>query len=247
MSVRDDVIGQLLESLDCTWRWQWVPNAQPGDPVRQAWTEHVVESFAGWTADELEAARRSWPKDADVELPLGFDQVGRAVAESLLEHADQLPAWGRLAWGVAFLNGRARWAPVPVEVRFHDPRGDDPNYLMEVVGAAGREDDARPPVVDYVSTSAGDGVRVSALVSTLEGAVFGRVDAALRLEIPPIGGEPRASIDVLFAAHVFDLGLMTVIGQGVEELMQRVADESMPSADGMAPLRFAPAPVEAQP
>lgn len=238
---------ELLGSIDCEWRWQWVPDVRSDDPEQQSWIEHMAARFADWTSGDLAAVRRVWPKDAGTEFPLTPDMVGQVTAELLLDRSRQLPAWARLAWGAAFVAGQARWAPVPVVVEFHQPREEDPNYLMEIVGAAGREGDARRPVVDYVTTPIGDGVRVSALARTPDGAVSGRVDAAMRLDIAPIDGAERVSVDVIVTTHIFDLGLMAVIGAGVEQLMQLVADDSAPSADGVAHLSFAPAAAEGQP
>jgi hypothetical protein len=216
------------------WRWEWVPSARQGEEMRAAWTEHMVALFEDWTREGLAAARSAWPADAGAEFP-----VGRGVAEWLRERADQLPTWAQLAWGAAFVEGRPRWAPVPVVVEFCQPQADDPVYLMERVGATGRDGDAREPVVDYVTTPIGDGVRVFALGRTEEGAAYGRVDAAMRLDVPPSGVAAGISADVLLTTRVFEMGLMAVIGPGVEQLMQLIAAESAPQPDASpARLRF---------
>ncbi|MEU6854391.1 hypothetical protein ABZ901_31225 [Actinacidiphila alni] len=219
------------------WHWEWVPKIGPDDPDHAAWTAHMVGLFADWTAEGLAAARQSWPAEAGVAFPFTADMVGRGAAEWLMRRAGQLPAWARLAWGAAFVEGRPRWAPVPVVVEFRQPRGEDPNYLMDVVGAAGRESDTRPPTVDYVTTPIGDGVQVFALGRTPEGAAFGRADAAMRLDVPPADGAPSVSSDVLLTTIVLDMGLMALIGAGVEQLMQQIANDCAPQA-GSGPARL---------
>lgn len=235
MSESDD----LPASARLPWRWEWVPKVRPGDDEHGAWTGHMVELFADWTSEGLAASRLAWPVESGVEFPFTPDMVGRGAAQWLLDRAEQLPAWSRLAWGAAYVDGRPRWAPVPVVVEFRRPRAEDPNYLMEIVGAAGRGGDARPPAVDYVTTPIGDGVQVFALERTSDGAAFGRVDAALRLEVPPHGDTASVSTDVLLATQVFEMGLMALIGAGVEQLMQQIANDCAPPPDaGPARLGF---------
>lgn len=237
----------LLDSVDGAWHWEWVPNAGPDGPERQAWTERVVALFADWASDGLAAARQAWPKEAQAAFPVTADMVGQGAAELLLDRAGALPVWARLAWGAAAVAGRVRWVPVPVVVEFRQPQAEDPNYLMEVVGAEGREGDARRPRVDYVTTTIGDGVRVAALARSPEGAAFGRVDAAMRLDIPPTGDTASVSVDVILTTQVFDFGLLAVIGTGVEQLMQLTADSCVPSTDGPPHLSFVPLAPEGQP
>lgn len=231
----DDLVGLTR----APWRWEWVPAATRGDDVRTAWTEHVVGLFGEWTREGLAAVRAAWPGEAEADFPLTADLVGRGTAAWLLERADRLPPWARLAWGAVFLNGRPRWAPVPVVVEFLRPAAADPVYLMERVGATGQDGDARQPVIDYVTTPAGDGLRVFSLVRTAEGGAYGRLAAAMRLEV---GGAGDDGVDVVLTTHVFELGLMGLIGPGVEQLMQLIAADSAPTPDGgRARLRFAAA------
>jgi hypothetical protein len=242
-----EVMSELLGSVDCAWYWEWVPNVGPDEPEHQAWTERITALFADWASDGLAAARRAWPKDAQAAFPVTADMVGQGMAELLLDRAGELPASARLVWGAASVAGRVRWAPVPVVMEFRQPQAEDPNYLMEVVGADGREGDARRPRVDYVTTAIGDGVRVSALARSPEGVAFGRVDAAMRLDIPPTDGTATVSIDVILTTQVFDFGLMAVIDAGVEQLMQVTADSCVPSAEGPPLLSFVPLAPEGQP
>ncbi|MDH6576872.1 hypothetical protein [Kitasatospora sp. MAP5-34] len=219
------------------WHWEWVPVVRPGEPADEAWTEHVVALFDEWMSEGLAATRAAWPAAAGT-FPFTSDTVGRDAARWLLERAEALPAWSRLAWGTAFVNSRPRWSPVPVVVEFTGPVTGDPNYLMHLVGARGMEGDARDPVVDYVTTSIGDGLRVFALCRSAEGAAYARVNAALRLDVPPTGATPGVGIDVVLSTLVFEMGLMALIGNGVERLMQQIADECAPADGGPARLGF---------
>ncbi|MFI9102995.1 hypothetical protein ACIGXA_20975 [Streptomyces fildesensis] len=228
------------------WHWEWVPAVRPGEPAAEVWTEHMVALFEEWTSEGLAAVRAVWPADAGTDFPFTSDMLGRDAAKWLLERAARLPEWARLAWGAVFVDGRPRWAPVPVVVEFCAPVAEDPNYLMEAVGARGTEDDAREPVVDYVTTPIGDGLRVFALCRGAEGAGFARVHAALRLDVPPSGGAPSVSTDVLLATFVFEMGLMALIGVGVEQLMQQIADECAPADASSARLGFVAATEGAQ-
>lgn len=256
MTGTDDSVEQTMSDLPpepepvrLPWHWEWVPRVRAGQEEHEAWTAHMVKLFADWTSEGLEAARQAWSEtvrtsEGGIEFPFTADMVGRGAAEWLLDRAWQLPAWSRLAWGAAFVDGRPRWAPVPVVVEFRRPREEDPNYLMEIVGASGRSSDTRPPAVDYVTTPIGDGVQVFALERSAEGAAFGRLDAALRLEVPPGGGTEHgeagsAGTDVLLSARVFEMGLMALIGAGIEQLMQQIAHDCAPaSEDGRARLGF---------
>jgi hypothetical protein len=222
----------LLALTRQPWRWDWVPTS--GDDVRAAWTAQMVELFEDWTRDGLAAVRSAWPAETATLTP---DLVGRGAAEWLLERADRLPAWARLAWGAVFVTDRPRWAPVPVVVEFRRPVVEDSAYLMEWVGATGLDGDAREPVVDYITTPAGDGVRVFALARSADGLPYGRLDAAMRLDIP--GDGDAAGVDVLLTTLVFEMGLMALIGPGVEQLMQLIAESAQGSDGRPAQLRFA--------
>jgi hypothetical protein len=229
---------EVLALIRAPWQWQWVPGAARGADVRAAWTGQLTAQFAEWTRAGMAEAHAAWPGEAG-PCPITGDLVGQGVASWLLERADRLPPWARLAWGAVFLDERPRWAPVPVVVEFRRPAAADPVYLMDEVGAAGRPGDAREPVVDYVTTPAGDGVRVFALARTVEGAGYGRLDAALRLEVPTGDGAAGDGADVILTTVVFELGLMALIGPGVEQLMQRIAAECAPGSDGTrGPLAF---------
>ena len=227
-----------LSTAELPWHWEWVPAVSADEPEPGDWIDHVVGLFEEWTAENLAELRASWPTDAPGEFPITSDMAGRQAAGWLLARAAELPAWSRLAWGAVFVDGRPRWAPVPVVVEFCEPLAPDPNYLMVTVGAGGVEGDAREPVVDYVTTPLGDGLRVFALCRSAEGAAFARVDAALRLDVPPTGQEPGVSTDVVLTTRVFEMGLMAVIGTGIERLMQQTADECAPAAGGPARLGF---------
>jgi hypothetical protein len=223
-----------------------VPDLPPDGPDGDAWTARVVALFEQWTAEGLAAGRAAWPAAAGTPFPFTAEMLGREAAGWLRERAAALPPWARLAWGAAFVAGRPRWAPVPVVVEFAQPEAEDPTYLMETVGARGMEGDAREPVVDYVTTAIGDGLRVFALCRGPEGAACARLHAALRLDVPPRAGTPGVSTDVLLSTLVFETGLMAVIGDGVEQLMQQIADECAPADQGPARLGFLAATQEGQ-
>ncbi|MFD9811991.1 hypothetical protein [Streptomyces sp. NPDC059080] len=227
-------MSEKLSALtDIPWHWEWVPGDVPGEGEDDPWAAHMAELFKEWTSEGLDAARQSWTEEVGGEFPITGDAVGHSVAAWLRERAAQLPAWSRLAWGAAFLEeGAPRWAPVPVVVEFHRPEAEDPNYLLELMGAGGVEGDARPPTVEYVTTLSGDGFRVFALGRTSDGAAYGRVGAALRLDIPQGGDRADVGVDVLLSTLVLDMGLMAVIGSGTEQLMQQIAEESVPKPDG---------------
>jgi hypothetical protein len=233
----------LLGLVSWTWRWAWVPDLRSDERERQVWTEHIVDLFADWTSAGLAEARQAWPGDAETEFPVTSDMVGHGAAEILLERAGQLPASARLAWGAAFVGGQPRWAPVPVVVEFRMPQAEDPNYLMDAVGAAGRDTDARAPMVEYVTTPVGDGVRVFAMARSPMGAAFGRVEAAMRLDTPPSGGAASVSVDVVLTTTVFEMALMALIGPGVEQLMQQIATDCVPP-EGEGPARIVLTPQE---
>lgn len=223
---------ELVALTRLPWHWEWVPSVQDGDEAREMWTTHMVALTEAWMHEGLAAASEAWPADAGVEFPFNAEMMGRGTAQWLLERADHLPDQARLAWGAGFVNGQPRWVPVPVIVEFRHPRDADPVYLMEAVGAKGRDGDAREPVVDYVTTPIGDGVRVFAFGRTEDGAAYGRLDAALRLDVPPVDGMAAVSIDVLLTTRAFEMDLMAAIGPGVEQLMQQIAADSTPAADG---------------
>src|SRR5688572_23196180 len=109
---------ELLGLVQWAWRWDWVPVGGPDDPGVQEWTDNVTALFADWASGELAETR--WP--AEATFVLTGDMVGQAAAEWLLDRAAELPASARLAWGAAFVAGKARWAPVPVVVEFLRPR-----------------------------------------------------------------------------------------------------------------------------
>jgi hypothetical protein len=227
---------------EVSWFWDWVPAPDSDAPTVTAWTTHVSGLLEAWAGEKVAAARAEWPAEEPEEFPFAIGEMGQAVARSLLERAGGLPAYVRLFWGAAFVGGDLRWMPLLVTAEFREPRADDPAYLMAEVGADGLAGDVREPVVDYVTTDCGDGLRVFALASSEEEGAYGRVDAALRLEIPAQSGAPAVDVDVLLRTRVFGMDQMALIGHGVEALMHMVAADSLArTADGGVPLRFAAA------
>ncbi len=226
-----------FESSSVTWEWGWAPAPDHDLELRVDWAEQTSALFADWTREGLIAAKETWTGlsgESEADFPVADEALGRSVAAWLQERADDLPSWCRLAWGAALVDERPRWAPVPVVVEFREPRAVESHYLMEDVGARGLPGDGREPVIDYVSTPSGDGVRVTALVRGEHGEVGGRLDAAMRIDIPPAHGA-AVSADVLFATRVFDLGLLGVIGAGVEQLMLLVATDCVPESGAGTP------------
>jgi hypothetical protein len=226
VSTTNDDLRALTEP---PWRWGWVPNVDDGPAVRDRWTGLVVSRIAEWSGEALSAARAAWSEGAATS-----DMLGREFAAWLLARADQLPDWTRLAWGTALPAGAPRWSPVFVMVEFREPRAEDSAYLMEVVGARGADGDVRDPVVDYVTTPNGDGVVVFALACA-DGTVHARVDAAMRLEVPPSGVEAACGSDVLLTTQVFEMPLMAVIRSGMAQLMRRIGTDYAPRTVTEAP------------
>lgn len=205
-------------TLEVSWPWWWVPSdATPADLVAE-WEEGTADVFAQWTAAGLADLLASAPVElAEALTPRA---VGAQAAAWLRERAAGLPPWVHVAWGAVFVEPeRPRWAPVVATVEVREAAGEDSAYLMEAVGSAGLPGDARTPLVDYVTTDAADGVRVTALVRGEHGEAFVRVDAALRLEATAA----RGPLDVLVSTRVSELALFGLVGAGVEELMQLVA------------------------
>ncbi|UZN03124.1 hypothetical protein [Cellulomonas sp. S1-8] len=221
------------------WRWQWVPASDAPEADAAAWLTSTADVFTGWARDGLTDATALPPEVRAEVTPEG---VGRVVALWLWGRAGECPPGARLVWGAAFTSAdRPRWAPVLVTVEFRVPLADDPSYLMDDVGARGADDDARPAVVDYVTTAAGDGLRVGALVREPYGAAAFRVDAAVRIDVPAHDDSGATAVDVLLATRVQDLGLAGVVGPGVEELMHLVAEQFLPGPDGTTGIVLAPA------
>jgi hypothetical protein len=77
-----------------------------------------------------------------------------------------------------------------------------------------------------------------------QGAAFGRVEAAMRVDAPPTSDAANVSVDVVFTTAVFEMGLMALIGPGVEQLMQQVAKDCAPP-EGEGPARIVLTPGEA--
>jgi hypothetical protein len=214
--------ADLTTLTDIPFYWEFVPTAGEGAEQRERWTGHIVEFFDKWAGRTLETARAAWTAG---EFPFGAEAVGRETARVLIEKADDLPGYARLAWGTAFHDGQVRWAPIPLVAEFHRPRADDPEYLMDVIGAHGLPEDAREPVLHYVSVPGADGVRVFAVGRTPHGTAYGRVDAAMRLD---------SGLDVVLRTRVFEMPQMAVIGAGVEQLMTTIAADGT-TLSGEAP------------
>ncbi|MBO3089356.1 hypothetical protein [Cellulomonas dongxiuzhuiae] len=219
---------------DVTWTWAWVPATDtPGDQLAD-WLTATAEQLAAWT-DGPDVASLPVELRAEAQAEMTPQAIGRATALWLCGRAAECPAGVRVVWGAGFVAeaDRPLWAPIPVAVEFRTPVADDPTYLMDTVGTRGSEGDGRPPVVDYVTTAAGDGVRVAALVREPGGVASCRVDAALRAEVPAYGDRPASSVDVVLSTWTDDLGLAGALGEGVADLMQRVATLLLPGEDGV--------------
>ncbi|MCC2323478.1 hypothetical protein [Cellulomonas xiejunii] len=212
------------------WEWWWVPAADHDEADGHRWQSATATLFAEWLDDGVRGVASSLPP----ELREGLDarSVGQEVAVWLRSRALGQPPSTYVAWGAAFLTpDRPRWGPVVALVELREPTDDDPAYLMDLVGASGRPDDARRPLVDYVTTDGGDGVRVSALGREPSGAAHVRVDAALRLDAT----DARGPVDVLVATRVADLALFGTVGRGVDTLLHRVVADA-PALTGTGPV-----------
>lgn len=222
--------GPALVAPDVTWAWSWVPPADHDEEEARAWHADVAATFTGWTVGTIAELTRALPPE--LRAGAAASAVGGEVATWLRGRTVGLPPWTYVAWGAVFLTPeRPRWAPVVAVVELREaPDGSE--HLMDVVGAAGLPQDARPPVVDFVTTDAGDGVRVTALARGPRGEAYVRVDAALRLEATDDGGP----VDVVVSTRADELGMFGLIGVGVEQLLHVVAASSLP----LPPRRVAP-------
>ncbi|MDW5323210.1 hypothetical protein [Plantactinospora sp. KLBMP9567] len=237
--MRTQLGDEPTTSFEVSWYWDWVPAAGSDVAKRTAWTESLRSLLDGWVGEKVAAARAAWPADDPEEFPFTVDDMGSAVARSLLERADDLPRNCRLIWGAGFLGDEARWLPLLVLAEFRQARPEDPAYLMAMVGAEGFEDDIRPPNIEYVTTEHGDGVRVLALARSEGEGLHSRVNAALRLEGRPTSGPPAMDVDVLLTTRVAALSQMAVIGTGVEAVMHMIATQfAAPPENGVSALRF---------
>ncbi|GAA2555167.1 hypothetical protein GCM10010435_27150 [Winogradskya consettensis] len=193
------------QTLTVSWWWDWVPAAGGDTDERTAWTAALSALLDGWAGDGTSAV----------------------LAADLLARADQLAPHCRLVWGMGFLGDDIRWMPVIALVEFREAFPGDSAYLMGAVGAEGFADDVREPNVEYVSTRHGDGVRVIALARTEENGLHGRVDAALRLE------RATGDLDILVTTRVNGLSRLAVIGDGIDALLNVIADDSPALAAGV--------------
>lgn len=209
---------------EISWAWDFVPATEAD---REGWPDFMARLLDEWVGDQVEAARAAWPADAAEAFPFTPGAMGSAVARDLMERADGLPANCRLIWGAGFVDDRAKWLPLMVLAEFREPRPEDPAYLMSLVGAEGHPEDVRPPTVEYVSTDRGDGVRVIAIANNETDGMYGRVHAALRLEMPD------GDIDVLLETRVGGMEQLAVIGDGMDTVMHLIAERS-------TELRFVP-------
>jgi hypothetical protein len=207
--------ADLITLTDIPFHWEFVPPADGGTEQREYWTAHMIEFFDKWAGRHLAAAASAWTAG---EFPFTAENVGRETARLLMAKADELPEYAWLAWGTAFHEEQVLWSPIPLVAEYHRPLGDDPGYLMETVGASGLPEDAREPVLHYVSVPGADGVRIFAIGRTPQGTAFGRVDAAMRLD---------SGIDVVLRTRVFEMAQMAVIGAGVEQLMTIIAADAV--------------------
>ncbi|WP_433788939.1 hypothetical protein [Actinoplanes sp. CA-252034] len=214
--------ADLQALTDIPFHWEFVPTAAGGAEQREYWTGHMIEFFGTWAGRILAAARAEWTAG---EFPFTAENIGRETAELLMAKADELPDYARLAWGTAFHEEQVLWSPIPLVAEFHRPMGDDPGYLMETVGASGLPEDAREPVLHYVSVPGADGVRIFAIGRTSQGSAYGRLDAAMRLD---------SGVDVVLRTRVFQMDQMAVIGAGVEQLMTIIAADGA-GVSGEAP------------
>ncbi|GLY02351.1 hypothetical protein [Actinoplanes sp. NBRC 101535] len=218
------------DAVATTWWWDWVPDPDSGPADRAAWIAAVTARLDEWVGAKVAAAREAWTAG---DFPFAVGSMGDQVTRALLERAATLPGHARLLWGAGFLNGEARWLPVLLLVEFRVPLPGDSAYLMATVGAEGRPDDVREPVIEYVSTDHGDGVQVFALVDNADEGLHARVEAALRLE--------SFGADVLISTKVTALDQMPVIGAGLTTAMTMI-DASLAAG----PVRL-PLPAEDQP
>lgn len=198
-------------SLEVSWFWDWVPAADDA----AAWIPYVARMLDEWAGSKVAAAR------ADRNFPFATGEIGETVAEALLQRAATLPANCRLLWGAGFVDEEVRWLPLLIVAEFRRARPGDSSYLMTEVGAEGFPDDIRDPIVEYVTTDRGDGVRVVALAESEGEGLHARADAALRLETPG-----RDDVDVLLSTRIKGMDKAGAIGGGVEVAMHLIASQA---------------------
>jgi hypothetical protein len=154
--------------------------------------------------------------------PAGTVSAGNALAGELWRRAGDLPAGARLLWGAGFDADGPRWWPVQVVVQRVGHADDDPDYLLDLVGAR-TVVDGRTPDVTYSSTSFGDCVRVTVRERGPDGLVNALVRAATRIEWPR-----TAAADLLLTTRIWDMSLLAVIGPGMDGLMRQMAGAIAP-------------------
>jgi hypothetical protein len=220
------------ESIEVPWQWSWVP-APGSDPAAEArWLAATAATFDGWLTERGQApatAERSASEDgAGVTSGAEAEGAGSLLARELCHHAGELPGGARLVLGVGFGADGPRWWPVQVVVeRIGDPP-EDPDYLLDLVGARTVMDGVAPNVT-YSSTSFGDCVRVIVPETGPDDRVNGLVRAATRIEWPATATSPAMSGDFLLTTRVWDMSLLAVIGPGLDNLMQQMADAIAPA------------------
>jgi hypothetical protein len=225
------------ESIEVPWQWSWVP-APGGDPAAEAqWLAATAAAFDSWLTERGQppaTAANGAGKDSAGQGGAGQggagvasggvgELAGSGLARELCRHAGDLPAGARLVLGVGFDADGPRWWPVQVVVEKVGDPPEDPDYLLDLVGARTVVDGVAPNVT-YLSTSFGDCVRVIVAERGPDDRVNALVRAATRIEWPATASGPAMSGDFLLTTRAWDMSLVAVIGPGMDNLMQRMAD-----------------------
>ncbi|WP_239311322.1 MULTISPECIES: hypothetical protein [unclassified Frankia] len=219
--------------IEVPWQWFWVP--APGEDLaaEARWLTATAAVFDRWLAERRQAlptAEETGGEQAndDDDAGSGAGTTGSLLAQDLYGRAGELPAGGRLVWGVGFDADGPRWWPVQVVVERLGNVVGNPDYLLDLVGARTLIDGVAPNVT-YLSTAFGDGLRVVRAERGPADRVNVLIRAAIRIEWPATADGPAMSSDFLLTTRIWDMSLAALAGSGVDLLMRQMADAGAPA------------------
>lgn len=208
-----------------TWSWEWVPGRYH-DPSRYAdWTRRAGEAFGGWLTRAKEESV-SVPAELTERSP---QDLGRDLALAFLIRADQLPPRSYLLCGTAQLDDLPAWTAVSAVAQVGPIEQADPDYLLDRTGA--RHGCVLTAPLDYVTTRCGDGFRFVDWQRMPDDTMIAELRAAMRVEWPEIGSTAATRFDLLVTARTDDPALVAVLGPGVDQILEQVADLGLVDPD----------------